>query len=109
MRCRNNDIIPKGLIVNLSGNTPLNASVLRFKSSLDSARVRANIEDIRRRIYQEKYQAEGIATTLREAFRAADFRWLERTINTSRQRKGKTVKEKHRRKYDALLDEQKKI
>ena len=104
-RCRDNNVIPKGLKIRLLRDEIRVNNVIRMKRRLETVRVTTRIKDTRRKLHYTEIQRRNILADLKNVFVGDDFQWLEKVIRISSEKEHEMVKKRQIKKFNALIKE----
>ena len=93
-RCRNNDVIPKGLRIRLLRDEIRVNNVIRMKRRLETVRVKTRIKDTRHKLHYTEIQRRNISTDLKNVFVEDDFQCLEKVTRISSEKEHDMVKKR---------------
>ena len=107
-KCRDENIVPKGLKVHLPEENRCK-NVKKMKEKLERTRIINKLKENRTKLAKTIQEIERIKHKLKEVFHTEDYQWLEEVIGISFEKEKKKVKERQQKKFKTLMIERDSI
>ena len=104
-RCRDNNIIPKGLRIKLPKDCLNIAGIMRNRLKIEQRRLSKQTQVFKKKLAISQQKMSEIQGKLKDTLRNEEHNWLEQIIEISRERENRKVKERQLRKFNSLIEE----